>query len=93
MDTIQYQSKSAGSEVYRLRKLFRSDIPCIELSAVPELTQSTPKLTSLTCDTNIPPNLGSAPQEQPVCSGQHKPQAISTVCILIKCKTLGCEET
>ena len=45
--------KSAGSEVKQVKKT-RSDIPCIELSAVLELTQSKPKLTSLACDTTIP---------------------------------------
>ena len=68
-------SRECTEEVNRLRKLFRSDIPCIELSAVPKPIKSNPKRTGLTCD-NMPP--------QPT-----KEQAKSTVCNPIKCKTSG----
>ena len=68
-------SRECTEEVNRLRKLFRSDIPCIELSAVPKPIKSNPKRTGLTCD-NMPP--------QPT-----KEQAKSTVCNPIKFKTSG----
>ena len=42
-------SRECTEEVNRLRKLFRSDIPCIELSAVPKPIKSNPKRTGLTC--------------------------------------------
>ena len=47
-------SRECTEEVNRLRKLFRSDIPCIELSGVPEEPNSKPKLTGLTCDSIHP---------------------------------------
>ena len=47
-------SRKCTEEVNRLRKLFRSDIPCIELSGVPKEPDSKPKLTGLTCDSIHP---------------------------------------
>ena len=46
-------SRECTEEVNRLRKLFRSDIPCIELSAVPKPIKSNPKRTGLTCLPNL----------------------------------------
>ncbi|KAL5457558.1 hypothetical protein EMCRGX_G034829 [Ephydatia muelleri] len=63
------------TEVNRLRKLFRSDIPCIELSAVPNPIKSKPKRTGRACDI-LPP--------QPLPS---KDQAKSTVSDSLKSKT------
>ena len=71
-------SRECTEEVNRLRKLFRSDIPCIELSAVPKSIKSNPKRTGLTCD-NMPPQPSTFTKEQ----------AKSTVCNPIKFKTSG----
>ena len=53
-------SKECTEEVNRLRKLFRSDIPCIALSAELKPINSNPKHTGLTCL----PNLVHSPKEQ-----------------------------
>ena len=68
-------SMECTEEVNRLRKLFRSDIPCIELSAVPNPIKSKPKRTDRACDI-LPP--------QPLPS---KDQAKSTVSDSLKSKT------
>ena len=71
-------SRQCTEEVNRLRKQYRSDIPCIELSAIPKPIKSKPQRIGLTCD-NIPP--------QP--STSTKAQVKSTVCNPIKSKTSG----
>ena len=69
-------SRECTEEVNRLRKQYRIDIPCIELSALPKPIKSKPQRIGLTCD-NIPP--------QP--STSTKAQVKSTVCNPIKSKT------
>ena len=71
-------SMECTEEVNRLRKLYRSDIPCIELSAVPNPIKSKPKQTGRACDI-LPP------QQQP--STSTKKQAKSTVSNPMKSKT------
>ena len=81
-------SRECTEEVNRLRKLFRSDIPCIELSAVPNPMMSKPKLTGLTRD-NIPPQPSTSTKEKVVCSGEHKTQATPSVGIVANPKIFG----
>ena len=71
-------SRECTEEVNRLRKQYRSDILCIELSAVPKPIKSKPQRIGLTC-VNIPP--------QP--STSTKAQVNSPVCNPIKSKTSG----
>ena len=55
-------SKECTEEVNRLRKLFKSDILCVELSGVPKEPDSEPKLTGLTYG-NIPPQPNIPPKK------------------------------
>eukprot|EP00731_Ephydatia_muelleri_P019066 Em0011g1106a len=65
-------SMECTEEVNRLRKLFRSDIPCIELSAVPNPIKSKPKRTGRACDILPPQPLPSKDQDKSTVSDSLK---------------------